>query len=402
MARNNSSREFEDLSSFTSSAEYRRFNRVKRKKRHTGAKAAIIILCCLCMIMGGGMLYVKQYLLSGLTTTTITKNKEDLGIVSDVETNPEIKNIALFGVDSRDDDMKGLSDVIMIISVDEIHNKVKMTSILRDSRVYIGDESYTATGYDKINAAYSIGGPELALKVLNSNFKLDITDYATVNFGKTAAIIDAFGGVDLELTAEECEQVNINLSNLRGQEGDASGITDADFVSTEGGMVHLCGTAAVGYARIRYIDSDTYRAGRQQKVLVALADKLQNVSVADLPNIIKQCAALTETSVDTTTLLGFVSFITSNFTIERLTVPGEAENPEGGTFYEDYDSGSWEWKYDLDQAADHIHSFIYEDLYQASGDYTSDSTEDENTETAEATDETYYSDDNGDNGDYGY
>ncbi len=206
MARNNSSGQFEDLSSFTSSAEYRRYNRVKRKKRHRGAKAAIIVLCCFCMIIGGGMLYVTQYLLGGMTTTTITKDKDALGIVSDVETNPEIKNIALFGVDSRDSNMKGLSDVIMILSVDEIHNKVKMTSILRDSRVYIGDEAYTATGYDKINAAYSIGGPELALKVLNSNFKLDITDYATVNFGKTAAIVDAFGGVDLELSQEECEQ----------------------------------------------------------------------------------------------------------------------------------------------------------------------------------------------------
>lgn len=396
MARNNSSRQFEDLSSFTSSAEYRRYNRVKRKKRHTGAKAAIIVLCCFCMIIGGGMLYVTQYLLGGMTTTTITKDKDALGIVSDVETNPEIKNIALFGVDSRDSDMKGLSDVIMILSVDEIHNKVKMTSILRDSRVYIGDEAYTATGYDKINAAYSIGGPELALKVLNSNFKLDITDYATVNFGKTAAIVDAFGGVDLELSTEECEQTNKNLRDLLGQEGDASGITDADYIAEQDGVVHLSGNAAVAYARIRYIDSDTYRAGRQQKVLVALADKLQNVSVTDLPNLIKQCASLTETSVDTSTLLGFVSFITGNFTVERITVPGEYENPEGGTFYEDYDSGSWEWKYDLDVAADHIHEFIYEDLYDSTGDYTSEST-DESTETNDSEETDYYSD-NTDNG----
>ena len=350
---------FEDLSSFSSNAEYRKTNKAK-KGRHSWVKVLVSIFCVILILAGGGMIYVSQYLLGGLTTTSITKDKDELGIASDVQSDPQIKNIALFGVDSRDNNFQGLSDVIIILTIDEVHNKVKMTSVLRDSRVYIGEKAYTSSGYDKINSAYSIGGPELAIRVLNTNYNMDITDYVTVNFARTAAIVNAFDGVDLELSAEEVEQTNKNLSDLLGEEGDASGITDDDYITEESGLVHLTGNAAVAYARIRSIDSDTYRAGRQQNVLEALAGKLDSISLTEYPTIIRQMCNLCETSLDVTTILGFASFVVGGFTLERLIVPGDYENPEGDIYYDDYEEGSWMWKYDLSVAAQHIHEFIYE------------------------------------------
>ena len=94
----------------------------------------------------------------------------------------------------------------MILTVDNKHQKLKLTSILRDSEVTIDGERFNGEYIhytDKINAAYNLGGPELAIRTLNQNFGLDIRDYVTVNFANMAAIVDAFGGVDITMTADE-------------------------------------------------------------------------------------------------------------------------------------------------------------------------------------------------------
>ena len=106
-----------------------------------------------------------------------------------------VKNIAMFGVDSRDGENEGRSDAIMVLSIDSRTHTLKMASFMRDSNVYI--DGY---GYDKLTHAYAYGGPELAVRTLNQNFQLDITDYITVNFYDMTEIVEAFGGVELELT----------------------------------------------------------------------------------------------------------------------------------------------------------------------------------------------------------
>ncbi len=211
-------------------------------------------------------------MLSGLTMTSISKDSDSLGIQSGAFSDSRIVNIALFGLDAREDTDSGRSDVVMVLSVDKRHHTLKLTSILRDSEVAI--EGY---GYDKITHAYAYGGPELAIKTINQNFNLDIKNYVTVNFHQMADIVDAFGGVDMDLTAEEAAALNENLWNLE-QETPGT-VTYGDYIpSTDGtvqlvygeyqaGTYHLTGNHAVAYARIRYIDSDDVRASRQQKVL---------------------------------------------------------------------------------------------------------------------------------------
>ena len=154
---------------------------VRRKKGSIGKKIVAVLLV-LVVVLAGSLVYM----LSGLTMTSISKDSGSLGIQSGAFSDSRIVNIALFGLDAREDTDSGRSDVVMVLSVDKRHHTLKLTSILRDSEVAI--EGY---GYDKITHAYAYGGPELAIKSINQNFNLDIKNYVTVNFHQMAEIVDA-------------------------------------------------------------------------------------------------------------------------------------------------------------------------------------------------------------------
>lgn len=186
-------------------------------------------------------------------------NEDNLGISSEIQDkygDSDIFNVALFGVDTRDEDsFSGRSDTIIIASVDKKNNVVKLTSILRDS--YVAIEGHKN---QKITHAYAFGGAELAIKTINQNFGMNITDYATINFYKLADAIDILGGIDIEVTEAERKHLN-----------DIGDDENPDFnYLDEAGTVHLNGEQAVVYARLRKIDSDVARSNRQRKVIEAL------------------------------------------------------------------------------------------------------------------------------------
>ena len=342
---NKSKHEFEDVSSFSSESEYK-----KSRRTGKGKKVAMVLLSLVCVmfiVVGCGAIYLSTYMFADLTTNSITKDPEALGITEHTITKAEVKNIALFGVDSRSDDFTGRSDAILVLSVDQIHNKIKMISLLRDIRVYMGDDyTYTDTGYDKITHAYMFGGPEYAIKVINQNFNLDITDYVTVNFTKMAEIVDAVGGVDIEITDGEVYEINKNLDE-----------TNPDVKMSQSGYVHLNGDQAVAYARIRNIGNDNGRAERQQNVLTALLHVVEEMPVSSYPETVKQMCGLCETSLEFNDIMALAPIVLNGFTIEKTNIP----DPD----IEGYDSGimenkGWMWTIDTDVAAQHIYELIYE------------------------------------------
>ncbi len=162
----------------------------------------------------------------------------------------KIKNIAVFGVDSRNGEDTGNSDAIMIVSIDGNKGKIKMVSIARDT--YVNLPKY---GKTKITHAYSYGGPELAMATLNENFGMDITDYITVNFEQLAEIIEQMGGIDVELNEAERQELNKYV---------APGVEKIQ----QTGAVHLNGEQAVSYSRIRKCDSDDMRTSRQRNLML--------------------------------------------------------------------------------------------------------------------------------------
>lgn len=369
-------REFEDVSSYSSSKEYKK--RRKNRRGRTILMSIAAVFCVLLILFGSGLIYVSTEILGELTTDTITKDPEALGIdSSNIVMDDSVKNIALFGLDTRDGTFTGRSDVIMVLTVDNKHKTLKMTSILRDTRVPIEGNMLSGEymNWDtKINAAYYYGGPELAIRTLNKNFGLNIEDYVAINFANMAAIVDAFGGVELEITAEELEELDKNLWNLNAEveqqieldkqngtyeENSYPEIKTEDyFFQYADGTYKLNGNQAVAYGRIRYVGGDDERAVRQQKVLKALLSNLQNISYSDYPNIIKELMPLCKTSLDLGDILALTPILTSDFQVKSINVPSyEYENPWGGTA----EDGVWYYIYDVTEAAKRISSFIYEE-----------------------------------------
>lgn len=346
---------FEDISSYSSPGRRRAdqlaARRPRPRRRPGGGKRAfktVLVLFALLVLAGG--LYVFGYMLSGLTMTSLTKDKDALGIAPGTFTDPSIKNIALFGLDAREDENVGRSDALMVLSVDGKHHKLKLTSILRDSQVYI--DGY---GYDKITHAYAYGGPELAVRTLNQNYHLDIEQYVTVNFVEMAKIVDAFGGVRLNVSEAERVEINNNLYYLSVESADAD-IQNSDYLNETGELL-LNGKQAVSYARIRHLEGgDDMRAGRQQIVLQALIQQLKGKSKLAYPALVHNVVPMCETSLGYLDMMGLAPFLLTDFTMETLTIPGQEENAYGD-FNE---NGAWVYIYDIEAAAGHISRFIYE------------------------------------------
>lgn len=314
---------------------------LKQQRKRRVLKTIIIVLIVLLMLglAAGGAFF---YLFGTLNTVDFTNDDQKLGVTEDVSEGG-ITNIALFGVDTRDtSEDSGRSDAIIILTIDQNQNIIKFTSILRDSKVPIEGHGET-----KINAAYAYGGAVLAIKTLNQNFDLDIKDYVTVNFSQLADLVDAVGGITLTLTQEEVDYANSLLRQSGGTQ-----ITGV-------GEVALNGEQAVAYSRIRKIDSDSVRASRQQNVLSAVFEKIKTMPKSDYPSFVRQFLGTVETSLSYSDIIGFSSLALSDFSIEQNTIPDAAYETDlwGGI---DTD-GVWYWKYDLDAAAERIHTIIYGD-----------------------------------------
>lgn len=288
----------------------------------------------------------------------------NLGISDDIYTKygkTDVFNVLVFGVDTRDKDaFSGRSDTIMIVSINRKTKTVKLTSILRDS--YVAIEGHKN---QKITHAYAFGGAELAINTVNRNFNMDITDYATINFYKMAEAIDLLGGIDIDITQSEMEQINSEA--LGGTQKGAALVQNY-------GHVHLDGDQATIFCRLRKQDSDEARSNRQKMVINALLAQARKVSPAKYPEVVKSIMSLCETSLTFSEVMSFVPMINENVTIEAITVPGEPENADGGIY-----DGAWVWKYDLEQATDRIHMFIYGELPEKIETTTSKSSSSKNS-----------------------
>lgn len=233
----------------------------------------------------------------------IDEEKVVMEMNENVETNEVMKgyrNIALFGVDSREGSLgKGTrSDTIIIASINQDTGEVKLVSVFRDTYLNLGNDSY-----NKCNAAYAKGGPEQAITMLNKNLDMNITDYITVGFDGLIEVIDALGGVEINVTQAEIKHLNNYQISMVGTSPDG-GVT---FVATEGkdytavkepGLQVLNGLQATAYCRIRYIGNDFQRAQRQRDVIAAIAEKAKTADVSKLNDIANGMMGNISTSLD--------------------------------------------------------------------------------------------------------
>ena len=191
-----------------------------------------------------------------------------------------VTNILLIGNDSREDSDDGRSDAMLLVSINNRTKKIYMTSFLRDMYVEIPGHKN-----NRLNEAYSFGGPELLMETIRLNFGIEVNRYMLVNFQAFAHLVDAAGGVDLELTNGEVIYVNGYLAEYNMLENRTPGTDYLD--ETLSGMIHLNGPQALAYCRNRYIGTDFARTGRQRKVLSALVEKAPAILAGHFMDLIR-------------------------------------------------------------------------------------------------------------------
>lgn len=289
---------------------------------------------------------------------------DDLGFEEVID--DKIVNVALFGIDTRDEkSFKGLSDSIMILSLNTKTKKVKVISFMRDTLVPY--ERDGKTYYAKLNTPYSKGGAELAVKTLNKCFNLDISEYATVNFYGMADIIDAVGGIEVTLTDNEVKARGANnhgINDMIEEICEYMDLNPKDYYMTVSGTQHVNGVQAVAYARIRYVsniwgtNNDYGRTDRQRYVMEQLFNKATKMSKSQYMKLAKALIPCSETSLSYSDILSLaVSILLKSPTFEQARIPQSdwLMTSPSGSF------GSVVY-YDIDYAAKAIHGMIYDDM----------------------------------------
>ncbi len=323
---------------------------LRKQKQHRLRKIFIrtfLIVFLLLFLGAGGAFAAFKYYTKDMKRETVDETVLKVNTEKQIKSvEMKIKNIAVFGVDSRNGENVGNSDAIMIVSIDGNKGKVKMVSIARDT--YVNIPKY---GKTKITHAYSYGGPELAIATLNENFGMDITDYITVNFEQLAEIIEEMGGIDVEINEGERKEMNKYV---------APGVEKIQ----ETGMVHLNGEQAVSYSRIRKNDNDDMRTGRQRKVMMCLFEKAKDINPLQYPSYIKTLMPMMETSMTDSEILQLAPVaMNKNLVLEQDSFPNDYIETDGYKTKTEVEGVElWVYHYDLEQAADMLHKFIYDDI----------------------------------------
>lgn len=327
--------------------EKRRAKKKKRRRRIGILVAEVIILSVLCVF----------------AYATVKMDKLDFNFLDEdklevyKDTGP-YTNIALFGLDAREGESieSGVrSDSMMIASINNETNEVKVVSIFRDTLLKQQDGTF-----DKANAAYSYGGPQEAIALLNRNLDLDIKNYMSVDFKALSDVIDALGGMELELTAEEVVHMNnycVETSEVTGK--------DYERIEPEvAGTYHLNGVQATSYARIRATAGGDYkRAERQRLVIEKIAEKAQKANLKTLDKIIDVVFPQVSTSFSSKDLIGIAANALSYQLGETQGFPYSIADTDVVDGYE----GSYVVPSDFDGDVKKLHEFLFNEKdYQVS------------------------------------
>lgn len=293
----------------------------KKNKKNVGLIIVLIILALLLAVLIGGIIYYNNFLnqINRFDETVDTLSTEvlesiindhveadgvdvgdnigtvpsELDVMSEEEEviGDEIVNILLIGQDTRNAAQKGLSDTMILISVNTQTKKLVMTSFMRD--LYIDIPSDRGGYYrQRINTAYAVGGMEKLDATLAYNFGVEVDNNVEVDFAGFQTIVEAMGGIDMELTKAEAHHLNSQYANLGWK--------------LKEGLQHLNGEQALAYARIRAVDNDFNRTGRQRAVLNKLFEKVKTMSVAELLSLAKEFVPLITTDMTNSEITKYI------------------------------------------------------------------------------------------------
>ena len=274
----------------------------RRKKKNKGLRNFLIVTA---LILSVGIVYAVTQYYSGLSLAKEGLENEDETLFEEFEgADPQFGeiNVLLLGSDSRGDE-DARADTLMIAHYNQTTHQMKLVSIMRDTYVDIPDH-----GYHKINAAFSIGGPELVRKTIKENFDVDIHSYAIVDFTGFPKIVDVIApdGIEVDIPYAMSHGIGMTL---------------------QPGKQVLNGEQLLGYVRFRHdIQSDYGRVERQQEALSKLKEQAVSIhSIMNLPKLLGVVEPYINTNVDNRTILtiGKGLLIGKSEKIETLRIPVE-------------------------------------------------------------------------------
>lgn len=349
----------------------------KRKNKGLGRRIFVLVLSLIMLLVGTGLIFYYQVLdrmnfkelePAAPAATGSSKTETTVSIAGGGNTllsSDNVLNILLFGQDSpATEEDNGRSDTTILLSIDNVNKKLKLTSFQRDTYVTIPGH-----GNNKINSAFTYGGERLSIDTIESNFGIKVDKYATVDFSSFRQVIEALGGVDIELTLEEIKYVNAQI-DVNGQLGDTQFLK---FDPTkEKQMVHLDGYQALWYARNRgeenlggnpeysFSGDDWDRTSRQRNLIQTIVKSLrEKASLTELVSIANKIGPLVTTNLKK----GDITFLVSNmmsyikYDMEELSLPTQDRWSYGLT----EDRQSVIMITDWDGVRNDVAKFIYED-----------------------------------------
>ncbi|WP_434290071.1 LCP family protein [Clostridium botulinum] len=314
----------------------------KKKKWILSILAVIVLMSVV------SALYVYSKL-GSVKKVPISKDDKELKIDKKAESyGDDVINIAFFGLDRRKKEEPSRSDAVMILSLDKKHKKVKLSSIMRDS--YVDIEGH---GKTKLNHAYAYGGPELAIKTINSNFKLNIRDFVAVDFYGLENIIDTVGGVEIPVRSDEIKYINSYM------QGTAKVENKAVQEVQNPGLQNLNGMQAVAYARIRYTSGGDYeRTERQRTILTAVMNKIKKLGPREFPKVVSVLLPNVESSLSSTEIIkmGTSAFALGIDNVEQQRFP--LDNYCEGKLID----GIYYLLFNEEKTIDQMYKYIFEDI----------------------------------------
>lgn len=292
------------------------------------------------LILASAIFFLTAFIFVFASASGYTRNdlqKNEYVNSSDLKSSPFVTNILLMGVDG-DADSASRSDSMILVSLDYKHQKIKLTSFLRDSWVYNPLKERNT----KLNAACTFGGPQLVIDTIEYNFGVDIDHYVMVDFEMFTNIIDSLGGIDIEVTEKEAKFINRTTRHT----------------VDHGESVHLNGAQALVYCRIRKLDSDYMRTFRQRKVITALIGRAKDAGIGKIISTMQDVFPLIQTDMSAAEITGLaykggISILT--FDIEQNRVPTDEH------MHPDTIKGQWVAVVDIEATKDYLCEFIYTD-----------------------------------------
>ncbi|PKM48597.1 MAG: LytR family transcriptional regulator [Firmicutes bacterium HGW-Firmicutes-6] len=357
----------------------------KKKKKSNGFMKKFLRTIFLIIIFLIATAFAVNAFFLGNVTSDLSGNLSKYGISDEAASfakQHKIVNVAVFGVDGRDDVDGDRTDTIMVATADYEHSKVKVASLMRDTYVYI-DKKY---GYDKLNAAYAYGGPDLALQTINQNFDTTITDYVTIDFSAMVSMVNAVGGVTIDIeTEEELDWVNEYLMDVNEKVE-----TGSPFLEETGSQV-VDGSQALAYCRVRYVgDGDFDRTLRQRVVFEQVLSKALDLDLQAQYNLVMATLPYVETSLSTMEMIKYGTNLAlmPSKDIEQSRFP-----TDDLISLDQLDGVSYVVPNTLVENIEALYQFVYETTYTPSDTATDISDEIENTVNG-STNDTYSFDEN--------